>query len=66
MLTMVVFNFSEAKMEGGLYKPDVEEESLTPFLTVQLIKDTPQVVGVKVEQPMPGSEYEQLYDPDAN
>ncbi len=37
-------------------KPGVEEESLTPFLAVQLIQDTPQAVGVKVEQPMPGSD----------
>ncbi len=46
-------------------KPGVEEESLTPFLAVQLIQDTPQAVGVRVERPMPGSDDEQSYDPDA-
>ena len=51
---------------GNSDKPGVEEESLTPFLAVQLIRDTPQAVGVKVERPMPGSEDEELYDPDAN
>ncbi len=47
-------------------KTGVEEESLTLFLAVQLIRDTPQAVGVKVEQPQPGSEDEQLCDPYAN
>ncbi len=37
----------------------------TPFLAVQLIQDTPRAVGVKVERPMPRSEDEQLYDPNA-
>ncbi len=51
---------------GNSDKPGVEEESLTPFLVVQLIRDTPQAVGVKVERLLPGSEDEQLYDPDAS
>ncbi len=47
---------------GNCNDPGVEEESLTPFLAIQLIWDIPQAVGVKVERPLPGSEDEQLYD----
>ncbi len=47
-------------------KPGVEVEALTPILAVQLIQDTPQAVGVKVEWPLPGSEDEELYDPNAS
>ncbi len=50
---------------GNSDKPGVEEESLTLLIAVQLIQDTPQAVGIKVEQPMPGSEDKQSYDPDA-
>ncbi len=58
MLMMIAFNFLEA-----VDKPGVEEESLNPFLAIQLICDTPQAVGVKVERPQRWSEDEQLYDP---
>ncbi len=51
---------------GNSHKPRVEEESLTPFLAVQLLQDTPQATGVKVERPLLGSEDEELYDPDAS
>ena len=51
---------------GNSDKAVVEEESLTPLLAVQLIRATPQAVGFKFEWPQPGSEDEQIYDPDAN
>ncbi len=51
---------------GNSAKPQVEEESLTPLLTVHLIQDTPQAVGVRVEQPQPGSKEEEIYDPNTN
>ncbi len=47
-------------------KPGVEEKSLTPFLAFHLIWDTPQAVGVKVEQPQPGSKEEEIYGHDTN
>ncbi len=73
MLMMMVFNFLGAVVGSGgwtIYgnsdKPGVEEESLTPFLEVHLVRDTPQAVGARVERPQPGSEHEQFYDPNAN
>ncbi len=50
---------------GNSAKPQVEEESLTPLLTVHLIQDTPQAVGVRVEQLQPGSNEEEIYDPNS-
>ncbi len=57
---------SSFTINGNSDNPGVEEESLTPFLAVQLMGDTPQAVGARVERPQPGSEHEQFYDPNAN
>ncbi len=46
--------------------PGFKEETLTLYLTLQLIQGIPQALSIRAEQPQPGSEEEETYDPEAN
>ncbi len=42
---------------------DVEDESLSPYLTISLIREKPQREGVIVKMPDPGSQEEKYGEP---
>ena len=51
---------------GQCQDPDIEEDKITPFLAVTLIRDTVQAEGIRVKKPDTDSPDWDVYDPDLN